>query len=158
MIFRIRNWTDIIINKNCFIRREVTELSRYIILYPVREGIVFFPPLIRKINLLKRSVTPRGIFCLTAKEEEREREISFGLWDFNRFFSPKLMHLYPCVRSHTQPLHKLSTGFRLRGVRMWKNVFQDTWNHRDFYLQRPAPRRVSSRSRTSSLPSDLLCF
>lgn len=70
-------------------------------------------PLIRKINLLKGSVTPRGIFCGRSgrwkKKKRRETEwYSLGLRDFECFFprapvspgstrSPQSFHGSVCV-------------------------------------------------------------
>lgn len=116
-------------------------------------------PLIRKINLLKGSVTPRGIFCGRSgrwkKKKRRETEwYSLGLRDFECFFprapvspgstrSPQSFHgsVARCVCSGT---FVFSRYLDPRGVYLARGTCLSTFNW--------------SRSRTSSLLSDLLCF
>lgn len=110
-------------------------------------------PLIPKINLLKGSVTPR-IFCATTRRSKRKRNewLSLGLWDFECFF-PNPCTCIPYVR-----FHRVSTNFPRFGYTVCvQERFPDTWTL-ETLPERPAPRRVPSRSRTSSLLSDLLCI
>ena len=110
-------------------------------------------PLIPKINLLKGSVTPR-IFLCHGEEQERKRNewLSLGLWDFECFF-PNPCTCIPYVR-----FHRVSTNFPRFGYTVCvQERFPDTWTL-ETLPERPAPRRVPSRSRTSSLLSDLLCI
>lgn len=111
-------------------------------------------PLIRKINLLKGSVT-RRIFCATTRRSKRERGTNGFLWDYgiSSAFFPNLCTCIPYVR-----FHRVSTNFPRFGYTVCvQECFPDTWTL-ETLPERPAPRRVPSRSRTSSLLSDLLCI
>lgn len=113
-------------------------------------------PLIRKINLLKGSVTPRGIFCGRSEDGKKKRgERRNGIlsdYGISSAFFPA--HLYRQVQ---QGLHKVST---VRCVCSGTFVFSRYLDPRGVYLARGTCLSTFnwSRSRTSSLLSDLLCF
>lgn len=102
-------------------------------------------PLIRKINLLKGSVTPRGIFCGRSgrwkkKRGERRNGILSDYGISSAFFPA---HLYRQVQ---QGLHKVST-VRLHGVCVQERLcFPDTWTlEGSTWREGPASRRSTGR-------------
>lgn len=110
------------------------------------KGCIPNQPLIRKINLLKGSVTPRGIFCGRSgrwkkKEERRETEwYSLGLRDFECFF-PRAP-VSPGSTKSPQSFH----GSVARCVCSGTLCFPDTWTlEGSTWREGPASRRSTGR-------------
>ena len=117
------------------IRRKVTELSRYIILCLIREGIVFFFFLLNCIPNSRNQPAERighaSWHFLSHRERKREMGRFLSDYGISTAFSP--LSLCTCITAFGRirsQFTKLSTGFQLRGRAYAEERFPGYLDHR----------------------------